>query len=237
MKKGEKLYEGKAKIIYATDKPDQVITYYKDDATAFNGVKKGQIHDKGVVNAAMTATLFQVLEKSGVKTHFISQLNERDLLVHKVQIVLIEVIVRNIAAGSICKRLGIEKGKTFTPPLVEFFYKDDSLGDPLITDEHVRVMGLATDKERDQLKKLALQVNEVLIKQFAKAGIQLVDFKLEFGRAKDGSILLADEISPDTCRLWDKATGNVLDKDRFRQDMGNVEAAYQEVLRRIGGVQ
>lgn len=238
MTRGEKIYEGKAKILYATDDSDKVLTYFKDDATAFNGVKRGTISDKGVVNATMTANLFKMLEAGGVPTHMVKQVSDRELLVRKVEIVLIEVVVRNFAAGSICKRLGLEKGTPCVPPLVEFFYKNDALGDPLITLDHVRLMKLANDDEVATITKLALQVNQLLIGAFAKVGIQLVDFKLEFGRTKKGTIVLADEISPDTCRLWDKKTGDVLDKDRFRNDMGNVESAYQEVLRRMttGGI-
>jgi phosphoribosylaminoimidazole-succinocarboxamide synthase len=231
--KGQKLYEGKAKVIFATNEKDKVLTYFKDDATAFDGTKKGTIGAKGIVNATMTATLFKVIETAGIPTHLISQKSERELLVKHVQIVPIEVVVRNVAAGSICKRLGLEKGLVFQPPLVEFFYKDDALHDPLITDDHVRLMKLASDQEIDQLKQMALKVNTILSKAFDKVGIKLVDFKLEFGRLPDGKIILADEVSPDTCRLWDKTTGEVLDKDRFRHDMGNVEGAYQEVLRRM----
>jgi phosphoribosylaminoimidazole-succinocarboxamide synthase len=236
MEKRDFLYEGKAKKIYNTDDPNKVITYFKDDATAFNAEKKGSIADKGVINAAMSAALFKMLEGEGVKTHFCELLNERDLLADKVDIIKIEVIVRNVAAGSICKRLGLEKGKEISPPLVEWFYKDDDLGDPLITTDHVYMLGLASEDELKHLRSEALIVNDLLTKVFDRVGIRLVDFKIEFGRKSDGSIVLADEISPDTCRLWDKESGKSLDKDRFRFDMGEVESAYQEVMSRIGGV-
>ncbi len=228
------LYEGKAKILYQTEQPDRVVAYFKDDATGFDGTKRGKIVDKGVVNASVSAALFKTLEGHGIATHFIERISDRELLFEKLDIILVEVIVRNVAAGSICKRLGLERGQKFEPPLVEFFYKNDELHDPLIRDDHVLLLGLATKNEIEHLKKQALKVNHVLCEVFDKVGITLVDFKLEFGRTKDGTVLLGDEICPDTCRLWDKESGKVLDKDRFRFDMGEVESAYQEVLQRIG---
>ena len=230
------LYEGKAKKIYQTADSTQVRLSFKDDATAFDGTKKGSISAKGSVNAQMSAIMFAALEKRGIPTHFIEKLSNSELICQKVDIILIEVVVRNVAAGSICKRLGFEKGTPFEPELVEFFYKEDALHDPLITDDHVLLLNLATAEEMTFLKDQARKVNKVLVDTFKEVGIQLVDFKLEFGRNTAGEIILADEISPDTCRLWDINTGKVLDKDRFRWDMGDIEAAYQEVLSRIGGV-
>ncbi|HIT90707.1 MAG TPA: phosphoribosylaminoimidazolesuccinocarboxamide synthase [Candidatus Merdenecus merdavium] len=233
MKKMELLYEGKAKKVYTTDVEDVLIVDYKDDATAFNGEKKGTIVGKGVVNNRMTNLIFQLLEKEGVKTHFIEELSDRETAVKKVDIVPLEVIIRNVAAGSFSKRLGVPEGTKFKAPTLEFSYKDDDLGDPLINDYFAIALGLATREEIDIITKYAFKVNEVLKAYFLKANIELIDFKIEFGRYK-GEIILADETSPDTCRLWDATTHEKLDKDRFRRDMGNVEEAYNEVFKRLG---
>lgn len=232
MTRRELLYEGKAKRVYATDDPTRCIIEFKDDATAFNGVKKGTIADKGIMNNEMSSYLFTMLAEAGVPNHFIERLNDREMFVRRVQIIPLEVIVRNIAAGSMSKRLGIAEGTLLAEPVVEFSYKDDDLGDPLVNEDHIRALAAATDTEVAALRRLALEVNRLLQKRFAAAGITLVDFKLEFGRA-DGAILLADEISPDTCRFWDSATGKKLDKDRFRRDLGGVEEGYHEVLGRL----
>lgn len=233
MEKLEMMYEGKAKKIYATEKADEVIIYYKDDATAFNGEKKGQIEDKGVMNNEITAILFELLEKKGVKTHFIKKLNDREQLCKKVEIVPLEVIVRNVAAGSMAKRLGLEEGYKLKTTVFEFSYKDDELGDPLINSYHAVAIGAATFEEIDVILKMTATVNDVLKEVFAAQNINLIDFKIEFGRCADGTIVLADEISPDTCRFWDATTGEKLDKDRFRRDLGNVKDAYVEILKRI----
>ena len=233
MKKGVQLYEGKAKKVFATDNPDVLIVDYKDDATAFNGEKKGTIVGKGAINNRMTNYLFQQLEKEGIPTHFIEEISDRETAVKKVSIVPLEVIIRNVAAGSFSKRLGIEEGTEFTEPTIEFSYKNDALGDPLINDYFARALDLATWEEIEIIKKYAFRINEVLTEYFLKADLCLVDFKIEFGRYHD-SIILADEISPDTCRLWDIHTNEKLDKDRFRRDLGNVEEAYQEVMKRLG---
>ncbi|MEG2522968.1 MAG: phosphoribosylaminoimidazolesuccinocarboxamide synthase [Lachnospiraceae bacterium] len=233
MKKMEQLYEGKAKKVFKTDDPDIVIVDYKDDATAFNGEKKGTIVGKGVINNRMTNYILQVLEKEGVPTHFVEELSDRETAVKKVDIVPLEVIVRNIAAGSFSKKLGIEEGRKLLAPTLEFSYKDDALGDPMINDYFAIAIGASTQEEIDKITKYTFKVNEVLKNFFADAGIELVDFKIEFGRYH-GEVILADEISPDTCRLWDMKTHEKLDKDRFRRDMGNVEDAYQEVFKRIG---
>lgn len=232
MEKLEMMYEGKAKKIYATDKTDEVIVYYKDDATAFNGEKKGQIEDKGVMNNAITATLFEILAQNGVPTHFIEKLNDREQLCKKVEIVPLEVIVRNVAAGSMAKRLGLEEGTELKTTVFELSYKDDSLGDPLINDYHAVAIGATTFEELNKIYELTAKINEVLKGLFLKANINLIDFKLEFGRY-NGEIVLADEISPDTCRFWDATTGEKLDKDRFRRDLGNVKDAYVEILSRL----
>ncbi|KPJ53766.1 phosphoribosylaminoimidazole-succinocarboxamide synthase [candidate division TA06 bacterium DG_24] len=231
MTKGERLYEGKAKILYATDDPDLVIQEFKDDATAFNAKKRGQIAGKGRCNNEISTILFRHLESEGVATHFVRRLSEREMLVKKVEIIPIEVTVRNVAAGGISKRLGIAEGVVFAEPVVEYHLKDDALGDPLINDEHIRVLNLAPPSEVELLRSLALEVNRILSAFFLDRGLRLIDFKLEFGRHRD-EILLADEISPDTCRLWDAESGERLDKDRFRRDLGQVEEAYLEVLRR-----
>lgn len=233
MEKLEMMYEGKAKQIYATDKTDEVIVYYKDDATAFNGEKKGQIEDKGALNNAITSMIFEMLNENGIKTHFIKKLNEREQLCKKVEIVPLEVIVRNVAAGSMAKRLGLQEGFELKTTVFELSYKDDSLGDPLINDYHAVGIGATTFEELDKIYEITAKINEMLIEFFTKQNIRLIDFKLEFGRY-NGEILLADEISPDTCRFWDATTGEKLDKDRFRRDLGNVKDAYVEILNRIG---
>ncbi|MGI6031697.1 MAG: phosphoribosylaminoimidazolesuccinocarboxamide synthase [Eubacteriales bacterium] len=233
MKKMEQLYEGKAKKVFATDDPDVVIVDYKDDATAFNGVKKGTISGKGVINNRMSNHMFKILEQHGVKTHLVEELSDRETAVKKVSIVPLEVIIRNIAAGSFSKRYGVEEGRKLAIPTIEFSYKNDDLGDPLINDYHALALDLATVDEIETIKKMAFKVNEVMVDYFDKHNVILVDFKLEFGRYK-GEIVLADEISPDTCRLWDKDTKEKLDKDRFRRDMGGVEEAYEEMARRLG---
>lgn len=233
MKRLEQLYEGKAKKVFLTDDPDVVIVSYKDDATAFNGIKKGQIKDKGIVNNICSNHLFKLLESKGIPTHYVEQINERETYVKKVQIVPLEVIVRNIAAGSMSKRLGIAEGTVLKKPVVEFSYKDDVLGDPLINDDHALALGAATEDELATIKALALKVNDILKEYFAEIGVTLVDFKLEFGRYK-GGIVLADEISPDTCRFWDSKTGEKLDKDRFRRDLDDVDKGYREIKKRMG---
>jgi phosphoribosylaminoimidazole-succinocarboxamide synthase len=236
MDKGEMLYEGKAKQVYATSDPEQVIVVYKDDATAFNGAKRGAITGKGALNNRMTAIFFQLLEGQGIHTHFIEALSDREQLVRKVKIVLIEVVVRNIAAGSLSKRLGLPEGTELARPIVELYYKDDELGDPLINDDHIAILNLASPEQLEHIRAEALAVNAVLRAYLAERRVLLVDFKLEFGVDGDGNLLLADEISPDTCRFWDADTREKLDKDRFRQDLGGVEEAYQEMFHRLGGV-
>lgn len=235
MKKMEQLYEGKAKKVFATDDPNAYIVEYKDDATAFNGLKKGTIHDKGIMNNRISNHLMKMLEEKGVPTHLIQQLSDRETLVKKVSIVPLEVIVRNIAAGSLSKRLGLPEGKKLAKTVLEYSYKDDALGDPMVNDYHVFAMELATPEELKTIADYAMKINEILTAYLKDLGIELVDFKLEFGRTPDGTILLADEISPDTCRFWDSKTGEKLDKDRFRRDLGGVEDAYQEVLHRLMG--
>ena len=233
--KKEQLYEGKAKKVYASNDPQVVIVSYKDDATAFNGLKKGTITGKGAINNRMTNNLMRRLEEKGVPTHYVEELNDRETAVKKVSIVPLEVIIRNISAGSFAKRYGVEEGIVFDEPTIEFSYKNDDLGDPLINSYHARALKLATREEIDTIVRLAFRVNDLLKEFFLTVGIRLVDFKLEFGRTSDGTIILADEISPDTCRLWDKDTNEKLDKDRFRRDLGQVEDAYQEVMRRLTG--
>ena len=235
MEKREQLYEGKAKKVFATDDPNLVIVSYKDDATAFNGLKKGTIVGKGVVNNKVTNHLMQLLEKEGVPTHFVEELSDRDTVVKHVSIVPLEVIIRNISAGSFAKRFGVEEGIVFDEPTIEFSYKNDDLGDPLMNAYHARALKLATAEEIETIKAMAFKVNEVLKAFFKAVNVDLVDFKLEFGRLNDGTIVLADEISPDTCRFWDSTTHEKLDKDRFRRDLGNVEDAYSEMMRRILG--
>ena len=233
MEKLDQLYEGKAKRVFATNDPELLIVDYKDDATAFNGLKKGTISGKGVINNQMSNRLMQKLEKAGIPTHFVRELSERETLVKKVAIVPLEVIVRNIAAGSFSKRYGMEEGVVFEQPTIEFSYKNDALGDPLLNTLHARALGLATDTEIEQIKCYAFRINEILKAFWAECGVTLVDFKLEFGRLPDGTIVLADEISPDTCRLWDTKTHEKLDKDRFRRDLGGVEDAYAEIMKRL----
>ena len=235
MEKKEQLYEGKAKKVFATDDANLVIVDYKDDATAFNGEKKGTITGKGVINNVMSNHMFQLLEQQGVPTHFVEQLSERETLVKKVSIVPLEVIIRNISAGSFAKRFGVEEGIVFDEPTIEFSYKNDELGDPLMNAYHAIALKAATREEIETIKAMAFKVNEVMKQYFDTLNVILVDFKLEFGKTADGKIVLADEISPDTCRLWDKTTNEKLDKDRFRRDMGGVEEAYQEIMKRVMG--
>ena len=232
--KGEQLYEGKAKKVFATSDPDLVIVDYKDDATAFNGEKKGTIRGKGVVNNKMTNYMLSLLEKEGVPIHFVEELSDRETLVKKVEIVQLEVIIRNVAAGSFSKRMGVPEGKELLTPILEFSYKNDDLGDPFINDYYALALGVATREELDKIAEYAFKVNDFMKKFFKEHNIDLIDFKIEFGRYK-GQIILADEISPDTCRFWDSTTHEKLDKDRFRRDMGGVEEAYQEMMKRIFG--
>ncbi len=234
MEKVSMLYEGKAKKVFTTDVPDVYIVQYKDDATAFNGQKKGSIEGKGVVNNLMSNAMMRMLEKKGVPTHLVEELSDRETAVKKVEIVPLEVIIRNVAAGSMSKRLGIPEGMVLPQVVLEFSYKNDELGDPLINNYHALAMELATKEEIAEIERLAFIVNEEMVKFFKEVNIKLIDFKIEFGRDVNGKIILADEISPDTCRLWDADTNEKLDKDRFRRDMGGVEDAYQEVFRRLG---
>ena len=233
MEKKELLYEGKAKKVYTTENPAVLIVDYKDDATAFNGVKKGTIVGKGVVNNRMTNHIFKMLEEKGIPTHFIEELSDRETAVKKVEIVPLEVIVRNVAAGSFSKKLGIEEGFRLLSPTLEFSYKNDELGDPMINDYYAVAIGAATREEIDKITELVFKINEILVDYFKSIKVDLIDFKVEFGRYK-GQIILADEISPDTCRFWDSETHEKLDKDRFRRDLGHVEEAYEEIYRRIG---
>lgn len=237
MEKLEQMYEGKAKKVFATDEKDKVIVSYKDDATAGDGAKRGTIVGKGAINNRMTNFLMQLLEKQGVPTHFVEELGDRNTVVKKVEIVPLEVIIRNISAGSFAKRYGVEEGIVFDEPTLEFSLKNDDLHDPLINRYHVLALKLATKDELDRISEMAFKVNEVLKAYFLKLNVKLVDFKLEFGRTQDGSIVLADEISPDTCRFWDADTNEKLDKDRFRRDMGGVEDAYKEMMHRVFGEQ
>jgi len=232
MKKLEKIYEGKAKILYTTEDPTLVIQYFKDDATAFNAQKKGTIDQKGVMNNRIATKIFEHLKNNGIESHFVELLNDREMLVKRVEIVPLEVIIRNRAAGSLCRLLGLAEGAKLACPTLEFCYKDDALGDPQINEYHIRALGWATDEEVRTIKDMAFRINDLLKKFFLGLKIELIDFKLEFGRVQ-GKVILADEISPDTCRLWEVGTGNKLDKDRFRRDLGNIEEAYQEVLRRV----
>ena len=234
MKKMEQIYEGKAKKVYLTDDPDCVIVSYKDDATAFNGQKRGTIVGKGVVNNKVSNHFFKLLEKNGIPTHYVEQLSDRETVVKKVDIVPVEVIVRNRAAGSFTKRMGVAEGAELKCPILEYSYKNDDLGDPLINSYYVRALDLATDDEMEKIKDYSFKVNDFLIGYLKEFGVDLIDFKLEFGRFH-GEIILADEISPDTCRFWDMETGKKLDKDRFRRDLGDVEEAYQEIIRRLMG--
>ena len=233
MEKGAQLYEGKAKKVFATEDPDLLIVSYKDDATAFNGQKRGTITGKGVINNKMSNALMSMLQKHGIPTHFVEQLSDRDTLVKRVEIVPLEVIVRNISAGSFAKNYGVQEGIVFSEPTVEFTYKNDALGDPLLNDSHALALGLTTREELEQIRNYALQIDKLLQSFWLSCGVTLVDFKLEFGRLSDGTVILADEISPDTCRLWDSKTGEKLDKDRFRRDLGGVEDAYHEIMSRL----
>lgn len=233
MEKKELLYEGKAKKVYKTADEDRFIVMFKDDATAFNGKKKGQIQRKGIMNTAITKIFFELLEEKGIPTHFIELVSDNEILVRGLEIFKIEVVMRNIAAGSISKRLGLEEGTILKKPVLEFYYKDDELGNPMINEYHIFAEELATEEELNTIKKMAFEINDILRDFLKKRGIELVDFKLEFGKDKAGRIYLADEISPDTCRFWDISSKEKLDKDRFRQDLGNVEDAYQEILSRI----
>ena len=233
--KKEQLYEGKAKKVYATEDPDLVIVSYKDDATALDGLKKGTIAGKGAINNRMSNFLMQLLEKEGIPTHFVEELNDRETVVKRVSIVPLEVIVRNVSAGHFAQRYGVEEGIVFDEPTFEFSYKNDDLHDPLLNDSHALALKLATKEEIDTIRAMALKVNEILKAFFLGLNVRLVDFKLEFGRLPDGSLVLADEISPDTCRFWDATTGEKLDKDRFRRDLGGIEDAYNEMMRRVFG--
>ena len=233
MEKKEQLYEGKAKKVFATDDPDLLIVSYKDDATAFNGLKKGTIAGKGIINNQMSNRLMLLLEKQAIPTHFVKELNERETLVKKVRIIPLEVIVRNIAAGSFSKHYGVEEGVVFDKPTIEFSYKNDALGDPLLNFHHALALKVATYRELQTIERYAMRINGILQEFWATCSVTLVDFKMEFGRLTDGSIVLADEISPDTCRLWDSNTHEKLDKDRFRRDLGGVEEAYAEIMRRL----
>ena len=234
MATGTLIYEGKAKKIFTTGHPDEVLQYFKDDATAFNAQKRGTIVEKGIINNKVSERLFRLLEQSGVPTHFVERKSDREMLTKKVAIVPIEVVVRNVVAGSLAKRLGLKEGEAILPPIVEWYYKNDALGDPLMADDHVRLLNLATPEQLVEIKRLALKVNSVLQPFFAERRMILVDFKLEFG-LHNGRLILADEISPDTCRFWDQATKESMDKDRFRKDLGKIEEAYHEVLRRVCG--
>ena len=228
------LYEGKAKQVYETENPNEYMIHYKDDATAQNGLKKGTIVGKGVINNRMSNAMFQMLEEKGIPTHYVKELNDRDTLVKHVKIVPLEVIVRNIAAGSLAERLGVPEGTKMASTVLEFCYKNDDLGDPIVNEYHIRAVGLASDEDVKTISEMALKINELLQERLQQAHMILVDFKLEFGKLPDGTVILADEISPDTCRLWDDKTGEKLDKDRFRRDLGKTEEAYQEVMHRLG---
>ena len=233
MEKKEQLYEGKAKKVFATDRPDVVLVSYKDDATAFNGLKKGTIEGKGVINNKMSNFLMKMLEKDGIPTHYIEEINDRETLVKKVRIVPLEVIVRNVVAGSLVKRVGAPEGTPLRRPILEYCYKDDALGDPMVNESHILAMGWADEDTVRKIETYALRINELLSAYFKGIQISLIDFKLEFGITEDGQLVLADEISPDTCRFWDSDTHEKLDKDRFRRDLGGVEEAYNEVMRRL----
>lgn len=235
MIKGKQLYEGKAKKIFETDKPEILLVSYKDDATAFNGIKKGTILGKGIINNKVTNYMMRLLEKVGIPTHYIEEISERETLVKKVSIIPLEVIIRNVSAGSFAKNYGVEEGIIFDEPTIEFSYKNDNLGDPLINSYHAIALKLATKEEIEIIKKYAFKINEEMKKFFISINVKLIDFKLEFGKLADNKIVLADEISPDTCRFWDATTNEKLDKDRFRRDLGNVEGAYKEMMKRILG--
>lgn len=235
MEKKEQLYEGKAKKVFATENPDYCIVSYKDDATAFNGLKKGTILGKGAINNRVTNYLMKMLEKEGIPTHFVEELNDRETVVKRVKIIPLEVIVRNVAAGSLAKRLGLEEGVRMGRTVLEFCYKDDALGDPMVNEYHILAMNFATEEELKLISEYSLKINRILSEYLAEVNVELIDFKLEFGKTADGTVVLADEISPDTCRFWDTVTHAKLDKDRFRRDLGNVEEAYQEILKRLMG--
>ena len=235
MTKLEQLYEGKAKKVFATDDPNLVLVSYKDDATAFNGLKKGTIQGKGAINNRMTNMLMAMLEKQGIPTHLVEEINERETLVKKVSIVPLEVIVRNVAAGSLAKRLGLEEGVKLGKTVIEYCYKNDDLGDPMVNEYHIAAMGWASDEEMAKIAEYSLKINAILLDYFKKLNIDLIDFKLEYGKTADGTLVLADEISPDTCRFWDCETHEKLDKDRFRRDLGGVEEAYEEMMKRLTG--
>ena len=235
MTKGKLLYEGKAKKIFETDNPEVLLVSYKDDATAFNGVKRGTIEGKGLINNKVTNYMMRLLEKSQIPTHYIEEISDRETLVKKVSIIPLEVIIRNVSAGSFAKNYGVEEGIIFDEPTIEFSYKNDKLGDPLINSYHAIALKLATKEEIETIKKYAFKINEEMKKFFISINVKLIDFKLEFGKLEDGTIVLADEISPDTCRFWDASTNEKLDKDRFRRDLGNVEGAYKEMMKRIIG--
>lgn len=235
MTKGKQLYEGKAKKIFETDKPEILLVSYKDDATAFNGIKKGTILGKGIINNKVTNYMMRLLEKAGIPTHYIEEISERETLVKKVSIIPLEVIIRNVSAGSFAKNYGVKEGIIFDEPTIEFSYKNDNLGDPLINSYHAIALKLATKEEIEIIKKYAFKINEEMKKFFISINVKLIDFKLEFGKLADNKIVLADEISPDTCRFWDATTNEKLDKDRFRRDLGNVEGAYKEMMKRILG--
>ena len=230
--RGEAIHEGKAKILYATSDPARLIQYFKDDATAFNGKKKGTIDRKGVCNNAISSHIFSLLEKAGIPTHYVDTLSEREMLVKKVDIIPVEIVMRNVIAGSLSKRLGRPEGEPLPEPILEYYYKDDELGDPMINRYHIRALRLASDEEMDTIEKRAFEINDWLVSFFDRMGIKLVDYKLEFGRGDDG-VLLADEISPDGCRLWDKETGEKMDKDRFRRDLGRLTEVYEEMRQRV----
>ncbi len=234
MEKGAQIYEGKAKKVFSTDNEEICIVSYKDDATAFNGEKKGTIQGKGEVNNRMSNLMFAMLEKKGIDTHFVQEIDSRNSIVKKVEIIPLEVIVRNIAAGSLSKRLGLPEGTKMSQPVLEFCYKNDDLGDPMVNEYHILASGFATKEEIDIISSMSLKVNEILVDYFKSININLIDFKLEFGKTKEGKVILADEISPDTCRFWDSETSEKLDKDRFRRDMGGVEEAYMEIMTRLG---
>ena len=235
MERKEALYEGKAKIIYATEKPNEYLVYYKDDATAGNGAKRGTITDKGIMNNKMTAFFFDLLAKEGIAHHYVSMPSDREMIVKKLNMIPLEVIVRNVAAGSLAKRLGLEEGVPMPMPIIEYCYKNDDLGDPMLNRYHIRAINIATDAELDEIERISLKVNDVLTKFLKKKHVDLIDFKLEFGKDAEGKIILADEISPDNCRFWDSDTKEKLDKDRFRRDLGGVEDAYKEMLHRLTG--
>jgi len=232
MEKREQIYEGKAKIVYNTDDPDLIIQYFKDDATAFNAAKKGTVANKGIINNKISTKVFEFLANEGIPTHFVKSLSDREMLIKKVKIVPVEVIIRNRAAGSLCRILGLEEGMELPSMILEFCYKRDDLNDPLMNEYHIQALSLASEEEIETIKKYTFKINELMTKFFANLNLELIDFKLEFGRYK-GEIILADEISPDTCRLWEIGTGKKFDKDRFRHDLGNIEEAYQEVLNRV----